>query len=406
VKERAQLVAELRAREAIRTRAVAAAFAEVPREVFIPRVLAEQGMPGVYRDEAFVTKRHPKGIPVSSSSQPGLMATMLELLELRPGQRVLEVGAGTGYNAALIRHLVGASGRVTTIDIDGELARTARSALRRAGYRASVVVGDGRRGWPDGAPYDRIIVTACADQAPRAWLDQLSEGGRIVFPLRLDPDGTAIQLIPVFERRDGRLRSVGMTWGGFMALHGGDGGWRAPRAQVSATRSTGGAPVSLGHVAGAGLAGISEQVARSLLARVISGAGELRARGATPMGSGRTPLLLVHLLLGIPDRRRVSVHTDRRIGIGAVDRRTGSLAVFSVPSPWSRRSSSDPSVVRWRLESFAGNGAGSDGAAAELQHLLQEWDELRRAGRRRLRVTAHARRGAEALVVRFGWERD
>ena len=84
--------------------------------MFIPRVLAEQGLLGVYRDEAFVTKRHPKGIPVSSSSQPGLMATMLELLELRPGQRVLEVGAGTGYNAALIRHLVGASGRVTTIE--------------------------------------------------------------------------------------------------------------------------------------------------------------------------------------------------------------------------------------------------------------------------------------------------
>ena len=406
MKARAQLVAELRRREAIRSRAVAAAFAEVPREVFIPRVLAEQGIAGVYRDEAFVTKRHPRGIPVSSSSQPGLMAAMLELLELRPGQRVLEVGAGTGYNAALIRHLVGASGRVTTIDIDRELAGTARSALRSAGYRASVVVGDGRAGWPRGAPYDRIIVTACADQVPRAWLDQLSEGGRIVLPLRLDPDGTAIQLIPVLERRDGRLRSAGMTWGGFMALHGGDGGWRPPRAQVSATRSTGGDPVSLGHVAGAGLSGVSEQVARSLLARVISSTGELRARGVTPMGPGRTPLLLVHLLLGIPERRRVSVHTSRRIGIGTVDRRSGSLAVFSVPSPWSRRSSSEAALVRWRLESFAGDGAAGDASAAELEGLLAEWNELRGAGRRRLHLTAHARGGAEALVLRFGWEGD
>jgi len=132
---------------------VAAAFAEVPRERFIPDLLEREGLEAVYRDEAVVTKRDARGMPLSSSSQPAIMAKMLELLDLRPGQRVLEIGAGTGYNAALLSHIVGSAGQVTSVDVDPELARAARRALRDAGVRATVVSGDGRDGHHGRAPY-------------------------------------------------------------------------------------------------------------------------------------------------------------------------------------------------------------------------------------------------------------
>ena len=93
---RAALVSELRKGGTIRTVAVASAFSEVPRELFIPEVAAEGGLEKVYRDEAHVTKKDSRGMALSSSSQPAMMAEMLELLELEPGHRVLEIGAGTG----------------------------------------------------------------------------------------------------------------------------------------------------------------------------------------------------------------------------------------------------------------------------------------------------------------------
>jgi protein-L-isoaspartate(D-aspartate) O-methyltransferase len=122
-----------------------------------------------------------------------------------------------------------------SVDIDGELVRVARRTLREGGYRASVAVADGRKGHPAAGPYDRMIVTACADEIHRSWFDQLKDGGLLELPLRLDPDGAAIQLIPVLQRQGDRLQSVALTWGGFMPLHGGDGGWRRPPATLSAS---------------------------------------------------------------------------------------------------------------------------------------------------------------------------
>jgi protein-L-isoaspartate(D-aspartate) O-methyltransferase len=212
---RRQLVAEMREYGSLRVASVAAAFAAVPRELFLP----DRPLATVYADDAIVTKRDADGLPVSSSSQPSMMAQMLELLELAPGQRVLEVGAGTGYNAALIAHIVGASGRVTTIDVAPDVAASAAAALARAGAPVEVVVGDGRAGWEPRAPYDRIIVTAAASAVTEAWWAQLREGGRLVVPL-ITGDGSS-QQIPVLRRRGRRLDVVGMTRGGFMPLHGG-----------------------------------------------------------------------------------------------------------------------------------------------------------------------------------------
>jgi protein-L-isoaspartate(D-aspartate) O-methyltransferase len=124
---RHRLVEELRRSSALADEAVADAFLAVPRHLFVPGVPPERA----YRDEAIATKIE-GGRPVSSSSQPAIMAIMLEQLDVRPGMRVLEIGAGTGYNAALLQHLVGPRGRVVTIDIDPEVVAWARERLQAA----------------------------------------------------------------------------------------------------------------------------------------------------------------------------------------------------------------------------------------------------------------------------------
>ncbi|WP_243726038.1 methyltransferase domain-containing protein [Actinomadura rubrisoli] len=106
---------------------------------------------------------------------------MLDALALRPGMRVLEVGTGTGYNAALLAELTGAE-NVTTVEVDPSLADHARRALEDAGYPVTVVTGDGMRGYRHNAPYDRIIVTAAVREVPYAWVEQLGAGGLILVP--------------------------------------------------------------------------------------------------------------------------------------------------------------------------------------------------------------------------------
>ncbi len=401
---RRRLVAELRAKGAIRSAEVERAFRAVARERFIAGVVAEHGLEAIYRDEAFVTKRDARGMPLSSSSQPSLMAEMLELLDVQPGDRVLEVGAGTGYNAALLSHIAGRTGRVTTIDVDPEIARNATAALRDAGYRASVLTGDGREALPrrgrSDHGFDRIIATGCADEIPRAWRDQLTEGGRLELPLRLDPDGAAIQLIVVLERRGDRLRSVGLTWGGFMPLHRGDGGWRQRPPTIGVSRSGRDSVEPLISISGAALRSMSDRLARELLASALSDNRPPLARGLTELDSGRPPLLLIYLLLSIPAARRVSVRGEGRLGIGTLHRRDGSLAVISVRSPWTLGAPYTRAArARWRLDSY---GRGSD-AASELQQLLAGWRGIARRGPPALEVTADGR--AEALRVRFEWRR-
>ena len=393
---RRELVEKLRAKGAIGSDAEEAAFLAVPRERFVPDVVADRGLEAVYRDEAIVTKRDPRGMPLSSSSQPALMAKMLGLLAPDPGDRVLEIGTGTGYNAALLAHMVGPKGRVTTVDVDPDLARAARRALREAGYRTSVKVGDGRHGFANGAPFDRIVVTACADEIPRFWLEQLRDGGRLELPLRLDPDGAAIQLIPVLERHGDRLVSVGLTWGGFMPLHGGDGGWRPPPAMLGASRSVKGKPSSLISISGAGLEQLSADAARELLASTLAKRNRPRRQGMTDLSSARPPLMLIYLLLRIPATRRVSLSQDERLGIGIVDRPSRSLAIVSLRSPWNSDIDTPDRRVRWRLDAY-----GNDTAAVELDQLLSEWQRLRHEHRTRLEVIAQGH--ADPLRLSFAW---
>jgi protein-L-isoaspartate(D-aspartate) O-methyltransferase len=190
---RARLVTELRLRGSGFSRTVQEAFALVPRHVFVPEVRASEA----YRDEAFVIKCGPDGLPVSSSSQPAMMAIMLDQLDLRPGHRVLEIGTGSGYNSAVMAEIVGADGQVVSIDIDPDLVTRASSSLVAAGYdEVTVLCADGGYGDPADAPFDRIIVTAGAWDIAPAWLDQLGPGGRLVLPLSV----RGIQLSVALER--------------------------------------------------------------------------------------------------------------------------------------------------------------------------------------------------------------
>src|SRR5262249_47679139 len=130
---------------------------------------------------------------------------------------VLEIGAGTGYNAALLSDLVGPAGQVTTIDIDAEIAAEAEAHLAAAGYTSvRVLAGDGCLGVPDGALYDRVILTVGASDICPAWLEQLADGGLLVLPLWL----RAAEASVAFRKRDGRVLSESLTACGFMRLRG------------------------------------------------------------------------------------------------------------------------------------------------------------------------------------------
>src|SRR5262249_34183951 len=153
----------------IRSPRVEAAFRAVPRHVFLPGIEFEH----VYSDVPVPIKQR-NGVTLSGSSQPTMMAMMLELLSLERGHRVLEIGAGTGYNAALMAEIVGEHGAVTTIDIDDDLTGRATEALRAAGSEnVRVICADGGYGCADGAPYDRIVLTVGAWDLAPAWQKQL-----------------------------------------------------------------------------------------------------------------------------------------------------------------------------------------------------------------------------------------
>ena len=194
---RARLARELRHRGRALSRSVVEAFARVPRHVFVPEV----GPAAAYRDEALVIKCGPDGMPVSSSSQPAMMAIMLDQLGLQPGHRVLEIGTGSGYNAAVMSAVVGPQGQVISIDIDAELVARAQASLAAAGYdRVTLLCADGGYGDAADAPFDRIIVTAGAWDIAPAWLEQVAAGGLLVLPLSI----RGIQLSVALRRADRR----------------------------------------------------------------------------------------------------------------------------------------------------------------------------------------------------------
>lgn len=210
---REALLSSLLADGALRDPAWRAAFAEVPRELFVPYYFISTGAgqrrrwrddpdpaareawrEGAYEDVPLAIRLQ-DGELLSSSSQPSLMATMLEALRVREGMSVLEVGTGSGWNAGLLCHRVGAD-RVTTIDVDPQITDAARAHLADAGYRPTVVTGDGARGCAARAPFDRVIATCSLRTVPWPWVAQTAVGGRVLAPL-------ATGLIALDVRADG-----------------------------------------------------------------------------------------------------------------------------------------------------------------------------------------------------------
>jgi protein-L-isoaspartate(D-aspartate) O-methyltransferase len=164
----------------------------VPREKFVPKEL---------RSSAYDDRPLPIGYD-QTISQPFIVAFMTEQLQPRKDQRVLEIGTGSGYQAAVLSELVA---EVYTIEIVRPLAQRAEAVLRELGYKnVRVKAGDGYKGWPEHAPFDAIIVTAAPDHVPPPLVEQLKEGGRMVIPV----GESGAQKLYLLEKRDGQVRQT------------------------------------------------------------------------------------------------------------------------------------------------------------------------------------------------------
>ena len=170
---------------------VLAVMLKVERHLFVPKEL---------QNSAYADQPLPIG-EGQTISQPYIVALMTELLELKGDERVLEVGTGSGYQAAILGEL---SKEVYTIEIIGPLASSAKNLLLNLGYRnITVKAGDGYLGWPEAAPFDAIIVTAAPDHIPKPLLEQLREGGRLVLPV-----GTYSQELKKVVKRSGKIETT------------------------------------------------------------------------------------------------------------------------------------------------------------------------------------------------------
>lgn len=207
------LVEQLKKADHLKTLLVEEAFMKVPRHLFLPN----EPLDKVYSDVAIVMKQGDEGQWTSSSSMPAIMAVMLEQLDLKPGQHVLEIGTGTGFNAALIASIVGSSGKVVTVDIQPDMVEYACKRLDVAGYDwVQTVVGDGGYGYLEGAPYDRIILTVASDVITPFWREQLVPGGILVLPFVI----IGQQHSMAFEKQDEELVSIDIKPCSFMPLQG------------------------------------------------------------------------------------------------------------------------------------------------------------------------------------------
>ncbi|WP_055547563.1 methyltransferase domain-containing protein [Streptomyces sp. NBRC 110028] len=224
------LVEKLQQSGAIYSAAWAEAFAGVPRHVFVPQWYGQETddrgitvwrrndaadrdvwQAAVYSDQTLVTALDPDtaervgerawtGIPTSSSTLPSLMAQMLEDLSVADGHRVLEVGTGTGYNAALLCARLG-DRLVQSVDVSPALVEAARGRLASVGYRPHLAAGDGQGGLLGRAPFDRIMATCSVPRVPAAWIEQIRPGGVILTDVSMGIEGGLVRLTVDKERR-------------------------------------------------------------------------------------------------------------------------------------------------------------------------------------------------------------
>jgi protein-L-isoaspartate(D-aspartate) O-methyltransferase len=198
-------------RRGVTEEAVLEAMLKVPRHCFV----AAGHLRSAYADKALPTAEG------QTISQPYMVALMTESLMVRAGLKILEIGTGSGYQTALLAHM---GGDVLSVERSATLAESAKWRLQNLGYGDStrIVVGDGTRGWPREAPYDRILVTAGAPRVPAAYREQLVDGGRIVIPL----GDRSVQQLTILECHGDQWTRTQSTACRFVPLIGED-GWGA-----------------------------------------------------------------------------------------------------------------------------------------------------------------------------------
>jgi protein-L-isoaspartate(D-aspartate) O-methyltransferase len=188
--ERERMVREQVAMRGVTNERILTAMRKVPREQFVPEAM---------RDRSYSDQPLPIGYD-QTISQPFVVAFMTEKLQLKSTDRVLEIGTGSGYQAAILGEL---AAEVYTIEIVEPLGKGAAATLQRLGYKkVHVKIGDGYKGWPEHAPYDAVIVTCAPDHVPQPLVQQIKEGGRIVIPV--GPAGG--QELYLLEKREGQLK--------------------------------------------------------------------------------------------------------------------------------------------------------------------------------------------------------
>ncbi|MEV5104654.1 methyltransferase, FxLD system [Streptomyces massasporeus] len=196
----------------LRSKAAIDAFRTTDRHAFLPGVDLESA----YKEDAVPIKHDEHGEMISCISAPSIVATQLEQLGAQPGHKILEAGAATGYNAALLGKIVSPGGQVWTLDVDQDLVAGASQHLAEAGVgNATAVMADGAAGLPEHAPYDRIIFTVGAGDVPVKILDQLAPGGRLVLPMRIRG---SISRSFAFERDGDTWKTVSCEMATFIPL--------------------------------------------------------------------------------------------------------------------------------------------------------------------------------------------
>jgi protein-L-isoaspartate(D-aspartate) O-methyltransferase len=391
---RQQMVEQLKARDLLHSEALEQALLRVPREAFLPDIAEREGLEHIYADEAIVTKRTSQGAPISSSSAPSMMAIMLEQLDLRPGLRVLEIGAGTGYNAALLAELVGDPASVITIDIEPDVVAQAQRNLASAGYGAiTVLCSDGAEGAPRLAPFDRIELTVAADDIAPAWMNQLAPGGCLVLPLELYPQQRG-QISLALVKHEDYLESVAAAYAFFIPMRGDQAMSAARTAPLSVVTTYDNNHRWELNVYGAPLNGAAD-IRRDVL-HLLS--GPYATHDLHLDGSARALVAYLELRYGGEDTIYAwSGHP----GWGFEGWATG---VLSHPArkqngglPLSGRFSHQPGIALLRAATASPDDAGlehailygSNQALRRLQSVLREWKRLNTPDLSALRVRAY-----------------
>ncbi|MFI8265291.1 methyltransferase, FxLD system [Streptomyces sp. NPDC085665] len=359
---RNRMVDQIRAAGHARTPAAEAALRTVQRHLFVPDASLEDA----YADAPVNIKFDTDGkTPISCASQPSIVALMLDQLDAQPGDKVQELGAGTGYNAALIGHQVGEFGHVTTIDVDEDLVEGARAHLAAAKVtNVEAITRDGALGHADGAPYDRIIATVGAHGIPQAWLDQLAPYGRLVVPQRLK--GSVSRSI-VYEIRNGSWVSLGSEMNTFMPLRRGiadDDRRVIPLSTDGTVRLQ--APADQ-HIDADALAGVLEQPRiehwTGVTVRAMESPEWMELFVSCSLSSG-----LIRMLFPQAAKGTHLTEDPYPSSTAAVDK--GAVTYLA------RRLSDEKTPEGGKLWEFGviGHGPGSEDLAAQVAEAMQTWD--------------------------------